>query len=306
MKVWDCIGRRIICALAGRSGAPQGGGALLCSPTAPAPGAVSALPSVPKISVYIIAFNEAEKVADAVRSVAWADEIVLADSHSTDDTAAIAESLGARVVQIDFKGFGALRNEAVQACRHDWVFSLDADERCTPEAAKEMRERAEQGAHDAYFMPRRNFFLGREIRHSGWYPNYRQPQLFRKSAMRYEMSPVHEGYVLEPGSRVGHLRQAIWQLPFKDMAEVVAKMNRYSSLGASKRRQAGSSYGKGLRHAVWAFLKHYVVKRGFLDGWPGFVIALSYFEVTFYRYAKAVELAEGQQWAADWKNVLKP
>jgi glycosyltransferase involved in cell wall biosynthesis len=262
-------------------------------------------PPVPKISVYIIAFNESEKVADAIRSVAWADEVVVADSHSTDDTVAIAESLGARVVQIDFKGFGALRNDAVAACSHEWVFSLDADERCTPEAAHEVRSLVEREAHGAYFVPRRNYFLGREVKHSGWYPNYRQPQLFRKSAMRYEMSPVHEGFELSPGATVGHLRHAIWQLPFKDLAEVVAKMNRYSSLGAAKKRQAGSSYGKGLTHGMWAFLKHYVFKRGFLDGWAGFVIALSYFEVTFYRYAKAVELAEQDRWNEGWKNVLK-
>lgn len=280
---------------------------LLCSRSLRpgAPHASVSSPSVPKISVYIIAFNEAEKVADAIRSVPWADEIVVADSHSTDGTAAIAESLGARVVQIDFQGFGALRNEAVAACTHEWVFSLDADERCTAEAGQELRAVAEQGAHGAYFMPRRNYFLGREIKHSGWYPNYRQPQLFRKSAMRYEMSPVHEGYEMGPGETVGHLRHAIWQLPFKDLGEVVAKMNRYSSLGAAKKRQAGSSYGKGLSHGIWAFLKHFVFKRGFLDGWAGFVIALSYFEVTFYRYAKAVELAEQDRWGEGWKNVLK-
>jgi glycosyltransferase involved in cell wall biosynthesis len=266
----------------------------------------SVAPSVGPISVYIIAYNEAEKVADAIRSVAWADEIIVADSHSTDDTVRIAESLGARVVQITFKGFGMLRNDAVAACTHDWVFSLDSDERCTPEAAAEIRARVAQGDADAYFVPRRNFFLGREIRHSGWYPNYRQPQLFRKSQMGYDSSPVHEEYVLAPGARTGYLQSAIWQLPFKDLAEVVAKMNRYSSLGATKKRQSGSSYSKAFTHAIWAFWKHFLFKRGFLDGWAGLVIALSYFEVTFYRYAKAVELEHQARWAQDWKDVLKP
>lgn len=263
------------------------------------------MPQVNKISVYIIAFNEAEKVADAIRSVAWADEIVVADSHSTDGTVQIAESLGARVVQIDFEGFGKLRNDALAACTHDWVFSLDSDERCTPEAANEIKALVARAESDVYFVPRRNFFLGREIRHSGWYPNYRQPQLFRRSKMRYERSPVHEGYELTQGARVGYLRSAIWQLPFKDLTELVAKMNRYSSLGATKQRQSGSSYGKAFGHAVWAFWKHFLFKRGFLDGWPGLVIALSYFEVTFYRYAKAVELERQTGWAQDWKNVLK-
>lgn len=260
---------------------------------------------MPRISAYIIAFNEAEKVADAVRSVQWADEVVLADSHSTDDTAKIAQELGARVVQIAFEGFGSLRNQAVAACSHDWVFSLDSDERCTPEVGAEVQALLDRPEHGAYFVPRRNFFLGREIRHSGWYPNYRQPQLFHKDAMRYEMSPVHEGFELTAGVSTGYLRHAIWQLPFKDLVEVISKMNRYSSLGASKPRQAGSSYGKALSHGLWAFGKHFVFKRGFLDGWAGFVIALSYFEVTFYRYAKAVELEHQVGWAARWKEILK-
>ncbi len=258
---------------------------------------------VTKISAYIIAFNEEAKIADAVRSVSWADEVIVADSYSTDRTAEIAQSLGARVVQIKFEGFGALRNTAIQACSHDWIFSLDSDERCTPASVEELRKTLNQAQHGVYFVPRRNFFLGREIKHSGWYPNYRQPQLFRKTAMRYEASPVHEGYELTPGTSVGHLKQAIWQLPFKNLEESVAKMNRYSSLGATKPRQADSSYAKALVHASWAFCKHWLIKRGFLDGWPGFVIALSYFEVTFYRYAKAVELQHQSLWQDKWKNI---
>lgn len=260
---------------------------------------------VPKISAYVIAFNEEAKIADAVRSVGWADEVIVADSYSTDNTAKIAESLGARVVQIKFEGFGALRNVALEACTNDWVFSLDSDERCTPEAAAEIRAVVAGAQHGAYFMPRRNFFLGREIKHSGWYPNYRQPQLFRKSAMRYEASPVHEGYELTPGATAGHLTQAIWQLPFKNLEEVVAKMNRYSSLGATKPRMGGATYGKAFVHAFWAFWKHWLIKRGFLDGWPGFAIALSYFEVTFYRYAKAVELKNQAAWQDQWKNISR-
>jgi glycosyltransferase involved in cell wall biosynthesis len=260
---------------------------------------------MPRITAYIIAYNEAAKVADAIRSVQWADEVIVADSSSTDGTIEIAQGLGARVVQIPFEGFGKLRNDAVAACTHEWVFSLDSDERCTPEVGQEARALAERAEHGAYFVPRRNFFLGREIRHSGWYPNYRQPQLFRKSAMRYEMSPVHEGFELSPGVTTGYLRHAIWQLPFRDLHESISKMNRYSTLGATKRRQGGSSYGKAFTHAVWAFWKHWLFKRGFLDGWAGFIIALAYFEVTFYRYAKAVELEHQARWADEWKEILK-
>ena len=256
-----------------------------------------------KISAYIIAYNEEEKVAAAIESVRWADEVVLADSHSRDRTAEIAAGLGARVVQIDFNGFGDLRNRAIEACTHEWIFSLDADERCTPEAAAEMRRAVEADRHDLFLVPRRNFFLGREIRHSGWTPNYRQPQLFRKGRMTYEPSPVHEGWVNHSARPVGRLTQAIWQLPYRNLEEVLAKVNRYSTLGATKPRQAGSTMGRAFAHGLWAFLRHYVFKRGVLDGWAGLLIAISYFEVTFYRYAKTYELAHRDEWALQWQRI---
>lgn len=250
------------------------------------------------VSVYIIAYNEAEKVRATIDSAKWADEIIVVDSWSTDGTAAIAESLGARVVQVKFNGFGDLRNHAIEACSHDWIFSLDADERCTPEAAAEIRAISNStDALDAYWMPRRNYFMGRWIKHSGWYPNYRQPQLFRKGAMHYDSKPVHEGYVLNSSGPIGHLKNAIWQFPFKNMAEVMHKANRYSSLGAEKIIHKKLSMWSALTHALWSFAKHYIFKLGFLDGWPGFVIALGNFEGTFYRYVKAIERQKGKTWS---------
>jgi glycosyltransferase involved in cell wall biosynthesis len=251
-----------------------------------------------QVSVYVIAFNEAEKIRHTLASVAWADEVVVVDSHSTDGTADIASSMGARVVQVDFKGFGDLRNRGLEACTHDWIFSLDADERCTPDVRDEILSLVRSpDAVDAYWVPRRNFFMGRWIRHSGWYPNYRQPQLFRKGAMRYDLSAVHEKYELNTTRPLGHLKNAIWQIPFRDMAEVMHKANRYSTLGAEKIAHRKLSMGSALSHAAWAFLKHYVFKRGFLDGWPGFVIALGNFEGTFYRYVKAIESQQAGGWS---------
>lgn len=243
-----------------------------------------------KVTAYIIAFNEEAKIEAAVSSVLWADEVVVADSASTDRTAEIATSLGARVVQIPFEGFGALRNRAIEACTHEWIFSLDSDERCTPEVRDEILGLlAGEPAHDAYLVPRRNYFMGRWIKGSGWYPNYRQPQLFRKGAMRYTLEPVHEGFELLTGRPLGRLRNAIWQFPFRGLDEVIHKMNRYSSLGAEKLAPRRVSMWGALAHGAWAFAKHYFFKRGFLDGWAGFVIALGNFEGTFYRYAKGVE-----------------
>jgi len=252
---------------------------------------------MPTISVYIIAFNEVEKVSAAIESVKWADEIILVDSYSTDGTADIATALGARVVQVDFQGFGDLRNQAINACTKDWIFSLDADERCTPEAAAEIKQLISRDeTHEVYHTPRRNFFMGRWIKHSGWYPNYRQPQLFRRGAMTYDMKPVHEGYVLHSKLPIGHMKSAIWQFPFKNMSEVMHKANRYSSLGAEKIQHKKLSMWTALLHAKWAFWKHYLFKLGFLDGWAGLVIAIGNFEGTFYRYVKAIEIQRGDVW----------
>lgn len=259
---------------------------------------------IPKISAYIIAYNEADKIAGAVSSVLWADEIIVADSASTDGTARIAGELGAKVVQIPFQGFGHLRNRAVEACRHEWIFSLDTDELCTPEVRDEILDLlAGTPDHDAYLVPRRNYFMGRWIEHSGWYPNFRQPQLFRKGAMTYAESPVHEGYELLTPKPPGQLRHAIWQVPFRSFEELLKKANRYSTLGALKLQDRRVSMGGALFHGLWAFLKHYVAKRGCLDGWAGFVIALGNFEGTFYRYAKRFEAQE--QWALPQQPALR-
>jgi glycosyltransferase involved in cell wall biosynthesis len=243
-----------------------------------------------KISAYILAYNEADKIAAAVSSVLWADEIVVADSGSTDATAEIASKLGARVVQIPFEGFGELRNHAITECRCEWIFSLDSDERCTPQVRDEILSLvASPAPHDAYLVPRRNYMMGRWIKGSGWYPNFRQPQLFRKGTMRYRNDPVHEGYELLTEKPLGRLQNAVWQLPFRNFEELINKMNRYSSLGASRLASKRVSMGGALGHGVWAFLKHFVVKHGYRDGWAGFIIALGNFEGTFYRYAKRYE-----------------
>jgi len=244
-----------------------------------------------KLSVYIIAYNEADKIADAVRSALWADEVIVVDSHSQDGTAKIAEDLGARVVQIDFNGFGRLRNDAIAACKYEWVFSLDSDERCTPAAAAEIRRIINRSdAADAWYTPRRNWFMGRWIKHCGWYPDYRQPQLFRKQALTFNnQDEVHEG--IEIHGSIDHMQHAIWQFPFKDLNQIQAKGMRYSSLGAIKleRNNVSASMGKALARGLLAFFRIFVIILGWLDVWAGFVFAFGYLEGTFYRYAKLNE-----------------
>lgn len=243
-----------------------------------------------KLSVYILTFNEADKISEAIESVQWADEVIVADSNSTDNTPDIARSLGARVVNIPFRTFGQIRNEAIAACNHEWIFSLDADERCTPETRDEILKNIANPTADAYFIPRKNWFLGRWVMHSGWFPDYRQPQLFRKSVMHFESADeVHESYSIE--GKIGYLKSPIIQIPFKDISQMVHKMQRYSTLGAKKLVRQGKRGGllKGFLHGLWGFCRLYIFKLGFLDGRAGFVIALGNFEGTFYRYAKAAE-----------------
>jgi glycosyltransferase involved in cell wall biosynthesis len=259
-----------------------------------------------KISTYILAFNEAEKITDCINSVLWTDEIVVADSHSTDGTSLIAKKLGAKVIQINFEGYGDLRNQAISHCNGEWIFSLDSDERCTAKVRDEILTLIENASLDIYRVPRKNFFMGKWIKYSGWYPNFRQPQLFKKGAMSYDLKPVHEGFINHSNKKIGVIKNFIWQFPFKDMEEVMNKANRYSSLGAGKLNIKGSSSGvlKAFLHGLWAFFKHYFFKLGFLDGGAGFVIAFGNFEGTFYRYIKLTEAQE--KWIApEVKPIFK-
>jgi len=249
-----------------------------------------------KISTSIIALNQAEKIGDAIATVLWTDEIVVADSNSIDATASIAEGLSARVVQIPFTTFSELRNRAADACTGDWILSLDTDERCTRELRDEILALiAGNPQYDAYYIPRRNYFMGRWIKGSGWYPNYRPPQLYRKGMMRYTRI-IHEAPEMQGANKeIGFLKNALWQFPFRNFAEMQHKADRYSTVGARMLVGKRVSMGTALGHGLWAFIKHYIIKVGFIDGWAGFVIAFGNFEGTFYRYAKRYE--ENQNWA---------
>ena len=215
----------------------------------------------------------------------------MADSNSTDGTSEIAEELGAKVIHIPFKGYGDLRNKAIEHCTGDWIFSLDSDERCTVDVKNEILSVIENSNFDIYKIPRKNFFMGKWINHSGWYPNFRQPQLFRNGKMGYSLEEVHEGFINYSSKEIGILKNHIWQFPFKNTEELIYKANRYSTLGVKKlqdKKVTGTVF-KAFIHGLWAFIKHYIFKLGFLDGGAGFVIAFGNFEGTFYRYIKLFE-----------------
>ncbi len=239
------------------------------------------------VSVFIPVLNEEDKIADAIHSVQWADEILVIDTGCTDGTIDIVREFGCRIETLPFEGFGKLRNQAVALCSHNWVLSIDADERCTPELRQEILTTLKAGpVFDAYFIPRRNYFMGRHIRHCGWYPDYCQPKLFRKGGLTYHDDMVHEGFDIH--GRLGYLKSDVLHYSFRDLEQVINKMNRYSTLGMQKMEQQGKrvSMSSAVLRGMWAFMRIYVLKLGLLDGWPGFVIALGNFEGTFYRYAK--------------------
>jgi len=245
-------------------------------------------------SVYVIAYNDEPNMRACLESVAWADELVVVDSHSTDRTAAIAREFTDKVYQVEFDGFGRLRNQAVAHCSHEWVFSLDSDERMTPELREEIRRLLDQGpGADAYFVPRKNYFLGRWIKHCGWYPDYRQPQLFRKSRFRYREELVHESF--ECDGPVAHLTQPALQYPFRDLDHYIQKQNRYSTLMAKRMVEQGRRFSilQLFTHPLGAFAKMYVQRRGFLDGMPGLILSGLYAYYTVMKYAKFWELTDG-------------
>ncbi len=243
-----------------------------------------------KVSAVIIAYNDEPNMRACLESVKWADELIVVDSHSTDATAAISREYTEHVFQHDFTGFGKLRNDAVAHATHDWIFSLDTDERATDAIREEIRLQLERGPDaQAFFVPRRNYFLGRRIKRCGWYPDYRQPQFFHKGHMRYQHDLVHETYELD--GRSGYLRSHVDQYPFRDIDHCLTKMDRYATLMAQemvKRRQRFHLHQLFSR-PLFTFFKMYVMRRGCLDGKPGLILSGLYAYYVFVKYAKLWE-----------------
>lgn len=226
-----------------------------------------------------------------LESVKWADELIVVDSHSTDATEAISREYTDHVFQHDFSGFGKLRNEAIAHASHDWILSLDTDERATVGLQEEIRSQLERGPEaQAFHVPRRNYFLGRWIKRSGWYPDYRQPQFFHKAHMRYKEDLVHESFELD--GRLGYLQSHVDQHPFRDIDHYLLKMDRYSTLMTEEMVKRGRTFHvhQLLSHPLFTFFKMYVLRRGFLDGKPGLILAGLYAYYTFVKYAKLWEM----------------
>ncbi len=252
---------------------------------------VALMDRAPRLSVAIITRNEAHNIADCLASVAFADEVVVVDSGSTDATVALARARGARVIETDWPGFGVQKNRAVEACRGDWVLSLDADERVSPELRAEIERALAAPGFDVYEMPRRSYYVGRFMRHGGWWPDH-CARLFRRGTARFSDARVHERLVTE-GS-IGRLSAPLVHYSFRTMEAVLDKVNHYSSASAQTLAERGAAPGlaTAIVHGIAAFLRTYVFKLGFLDGRHGFMLAVSNAEGSYYRYVKAMLLAE--------------
>ena len=245
---------------------------------------------VNKLSVFVMTYNEKEKIKDCLESVKWADEIVVMDSFSTDGTLEICREYTDKIVQKEFVGFGKLRNIALDNCSHDWILSVDADERVTEELKNEVLKLLEKGPDaDAYLVPRKSHFLGYWIRHCGWYPDYRQPQFFNRKQMRYKEQLVHEGYELN--GKLAHLNGHVLQFPFLSLDQFLRKMDRYSNLRAEEMFKEGKRFSvqQILLNPAAMFFRMYVAKKGFLDGKIGLILSSLYGYYTLLKYIKLWE-----------------
>jgi glycosyltransferase involved in cell wall biosynthesis len=251
-----------------------------------------------RLSAVVIACNEAAKLQDCLESVRFADEIVVLDSGSTDDTVEIARAAGAKVTQVaDWPGFGPQKNRALALASGDWILSIDADERVSEALRSEIQTAISRPQYTAYAMNRSSSYCGRFMEHSGWYPDP-LVRLFRRGTARFSDDLVHERLIAE--GPIGHLNGDLIHLSFDNFEAVLAKVDRYSTAGALAMHRKGvrGSLFKAIAHGAAAFLRTYVLRRGFLDGQLGFALAVSNAEGTYYRYLKLWLL---QRAAAPWR-----
>jgi glycosyltransferase involved in cell wall biosynthesis len=242
-----------------------------------------------RLSVTIVAWNEEERLRACLESVTWADEIIVVDAESTDKTVALAREFTDRVWVRPWPGFAAQKNFALEQATGDWVLSLDADERVTPELrARVARVLAADGPADGYSVPRRNMFWGAWVRHGGLYPDY-QLRLFRRRAGRFLADAVHESVRVE--GKVETLGEALLHHSYRSLEDFVQRSNRYSTLAAGEWIRRGKRAGLAdlIFRPLGRFLSMYIIRRGFLDGWRGFVLAVLYADYVFLRTAKAWE-----------------
>ena len=239
------------------------------------------------ITATIITCDEERNIARAIESLRCCDEVLIVDSGSVDRTVELAQNLGARVIEANWRGFAGQKNWAAEQATHDWVLSLDADEALSEALEGEIWNLRKNGPqYDAYTMPRLAQYLGRWILHSGWYPD-RKIRLYDRRKAKWVGDFVHES--VESTGRVGHLESSILHFTCESLSEHLKTMDRYTTLAAQELAARRTPIGarRLVTDPVWAFLKTYLVQRGFLDGFEGLTIAYMAALYTFLKYAKA-------------------
>ena len=243
---------------------------------------------MPTLSVILITRNEEANLADCLTSLEGiAQQIVVVDTNSTDSTLEIARSHGAVISQpADWPGFGPQKNRALDLATCEWVLSLDADERLTPALRSEILTAIHHSAHvDCFAIPRLSWYCGRFIRHSGWSPDY-VDRLFKRGTARFSEHLVHERLI--PDGQVAKLENPMLHYSFMNFSQVLQKIDRYSTASAEQAFAKGrrSTPLKAILHGLWAFIRTYFIRAGFLDGYQGLALALSNAEGSYYRYMK--------------------
>jgi glycosyltransferase involved in cell wall biosynthesis len=244
------------------------------------------------VSCVLIVKNEERNIAACIDTLAWADEIIVVDSGSTDRTAAICASYPkVKYHEIPWEGFGPQKNRALDLATGDWVFSIDADERITPDLAREIRLITGNPRYDAYRVKRKNFYRGRWVRHCGWWPD-EVLRLFRRGAARFNDRLVHES--VEYNGQAGVLDRPLEHHSYAGAGDFISRVDRYSTLGARQLNERGRKAGIAniVARTVHMFLRTYILKKGFLDGRTGLLVAFSTAEVTFYKYMKLAEMED--------------
>lgn len=242
----------------------------------------------PTITIALIVKNEAENLAQCLKNLNWANEIVILDSGSTDDTQKIAEQFGAHFfINQPWPGFGKQRQIAQSYATCDWIFWIDADERITPELQQQILSTIKENRQNTvYSVPRLSWVFGRFIRHCGWYPD-RVLRLYPTHLTHYDDSLVHEKVVINEGIKVKKLSGDLLHYTYRDLEHYLVKSAGYASAWSEQRLKQGKSASifQGVTHALSCFLKMYVLKAGFLDGKQGFLLSVLSAHSTFVKYA---------------------
>lgn len=248
----------------------------------------------PTISAILITKNEAANLPDCLRSIAFCSEIVVVDSGSTDETIQKVREAGGRVIETkDWPGFGMQKQRALEAATGEWVLSIDADERITPELAKEILRGIREGKAQGFYIKRRSQFLGKWMRYGGWYPDH-VLRLAKRSVAEFDSSPVHEKLLVE--GTLANLEYPLLHYSYRNLADVLKKQSHYAQVGAAKNRAAKKNGGifMGWLRALWTFFRLFILQRGFLDGRHGMLSAIAKSQETFWRYA-GMEWVENSQ-----------